>query len=142
MRAERHAFVLIIALVALGCRDATAPAAALIGCHVLSTSELTNGSPAASSIIRFRSDRVVRVTSGAPVQTSGLNEGSWSLQDDTLRMSFGGGFVGVNYTLTRVVPGSVEYAAAVQWAGDLLFWVDTPVLNGEGTATLRRTRCR
>jgi hypothetical protein len=125
----------MLAFAVSACGDATGPANdGLIGCHVLSTSPLTNGSPAATATLRFTPDSVERLQSSSGTPTSGLNRGTWLLEDDqTLKMWFGGGFVGMTYTFSTRFDG--------RWFGKVHFWVDTPVLDGEGTAVLSAVRC-
>ena len=70
----------------------------------------------------------------AKATTAGYESGRWTLEDGPeLRLSFGSGFVGVDYTFTRY-HGSA-------WSGNVEYWVDTPTLNGDGTAVLTRATC-
>ena len=123
----------LLALVA--CSDSTRPTEAeLVGCHVLAASELTNGAPARSALVRVTSEDVRVLGDVSQATTAGYDRGTWSLEDgQELRLWFGGGFVGVTYTFTAFHGGA--------WFGDVEFWVDTPTLNGSGTAKLTRVRC-
>lgn len=117
------------------CSDSTSPSEAeLLGCHVLAASELTNGAPARSALVRITPADIRVLGDVSQATTAGYDRGSWSLEDGReLRLSFGSGFVGVIYTFTAFHRGA--------WIGDVEFWVDTPSLNGTGTARLTPTRC-
>lgn len=123
----------LLALVA--CSDSTRPSeAGLLGCHVLAASELTNGAPARTALVRVTPEEIQVIGDVSQATTAGYDRGAWSLEGGRdLRLSFGSGFVGVTYTFTVFHRGA--------WFGDVEFWVDTPTLNGTGTAKLTRVRC-
>lgn len=122
-------------LAVVACSDSTGPTeAGLVGCHLLAASELTNGAPARSALVRVTAADIQVISDVSQATTAGYDRGVWSLEDGgELQLSFGGGFVGVTYTFTVYHRGA--------WLGDVEFWVDTPVLNGTGTASLTRVRC-
>ena len=116
------------------CSSSTKPMeAAVVGCHILASSPLTNGAPARSAFVRITPQSVQVIGDVGDAPTAGNDHGSWTLEDGELQLAFGGGFVGVTYKFT-------EWSGRT-WSGDVEFWVDTPVLNGSGTATLSATRC-
>ena len=110
-----RAAALSVALIA--CSGSTEPTeAALLGCHVLAASQLTNGAEARSGLVRITRRDVQVISDLGQVTTAGYDRGTWSLEDNgELRLNFGGGFVGVTYTFTerdgRVWSGDVELTA-------------------------------
>jgi hypothetical protein len=123
-----------LTLVLTACSTSTEPNdAAVVGCHVLAASRLSNGAPARSALVRITSHDVQVFGDVGQATTAGDDRGTWTLADGELQLVFGGGFVGVTYTFT-------EWNRRA-WSGDVEFWVDTPVLNGSGTAILSATRC-
>jgi hypothetical protein len=124
----------VLSMALTACSGSTEPTeAALLGCHVLAASPLTNGAPARSAFVRITRQDVQVIGDVGQAPTAGSDRGTWSLEDEELRLIFGGGFVGVTFTF--------DERNRLVWSGEVEFWVDTPVLNGSGTATLSPTRC-
>ena len=116
------------------CSNLTEPTkVAVVGCHVLATSRLSNGAPARSALVRITPHDVQVIGDVAEATTAGYDRGTWRLEDGELQLIFGGGFIGVTYTFTQWNRRA--------WSGEVEFWVDTPVLNGSGTAIMSPTRC-
>lgn len=123
--------LVLAALFVVGACSSTEPNGALRGCYVLETSALSNGTPPSKGFVRVDGETAYLLT------TRGVPEsavGAVHLEaNGTLTLWFGGGLAGVTYTFPSRVDG--------QWVGTVLFWVDTPVLNGRGSAKMTPAPC-